>query len=318
MCKIVLLLLSILVCAPAFAADDTKDVQTRIFSYFLNRANEGDMGAQFIIGSRYEHGTGVERDLGKAYQWYAKAAVQGHPLAQQKMEDRVNPDAKIEKIDKKEEAPQTAGARVQAHAVHTTQLAQTTKAREPTLREQAAKTAQEQAAAKERLVQTIPVDTKPSPTPIEPAITKVAAHEPPEIVVNTMDIVLKGQWKRNQNPVEYLPSAKTACLQVSDDEVICFSQELKKTVGTLSLVYTTKASLRNFAKNGEFSVQYLYNVIDIDSVKNPVSNQGQNDNTDITAELGWQEPGRSLDCKAVNEKAITCVKDKKYNLHFVQ
>lgn len=315
MCKIALLLLSILVCAPAFAVDNTKDVQTRIFSYFLNRANEGDMGAQFIIGSRYEHGTGVERDLEKAYQWYAKAAAQGHPLAQQKMEDRVNPSAKIEK---KEEATQAPQARVQAHAVHAAQLSHTAKAREPTLREQAVKTAQGQAVAKERLAQNTPAATKPSPTPIEPVIAKVVANEPPEIVVNTMDIVLKGQWKRNQNPVEYLPSVKTACLQVSDDEVICFSQELQKTVGTMSLVYTVKASLRNFAKNGEFSVQYLYNVIDIDNAKNPTSNQGQNDSSDITAKLGWQQPGHSLDCKAANEKAITCIKDKKYNLYFVQ
>ena len=323
MFRIALLLLSILVCTPVLAANETGDVQNRIFSYFLNRAKEGDMSSQFIIGSRYENGTGVERDMDKAYQWYAKAAAQGHPLAQQKMEDHANPGAKVEKA--KEEDLQAKETRVKEQATQTAQSALAAKAREQALREQGAKTAREQtakvareqAATREQAAKTAQAAIiKVNPEPI--TVAKVAVSEPPETIINALDIVLKGSWKRNQGPAEYLPSAKTSCLQAGEGEVVCFSQELQRTVGNSSFVYTTKATLSNFAKNGEFTVNYLYNVVDISTAKNPAPNQDKDGAADIAAKLGWQEPGRNLDCKAVNEKTITCVKDKKYNLHFVR
>src|SRR5436853_278037 len=37
----------------------------------------GDVGAQYIIGSFYEHGDGVARDLKRALDWYVLAAQQG-------------------------------------------------------------------------------------------------------------------------------------------------------------------------------------------------------------------------------------------------
>lgn len=320
MCRIALLLFSVLVCAPVLAADNNGDVQNRIFSYFLNRANEGDMSSQFIIGSRYENGTGVERNLEKAYQWYAKAAAQGHPLAQQKMEDRSASDAKVEKTkeeDTQQHAKETRAKEQTAQAAKVreqTLREQATKtARELALREQAAKAAREQAAAREQTAKAAPA-VKANPEPM--AMAKAATHEPPDII-NAMDIVLKGSWKRNQAPAEYLPSAKTSCLQAGDGEVVCFSQELQRTVGNSSLVYTAKTILNNFAKNGEFTINYVYNVVDINTAKNPAPNQDK-DTVDIAVKLGWQEPGRNLDCKAINDKTITCTKDKKYSLQFVR
>ena len=321
--RIALLLLSVLAFTPVLAANDTGDVQNRIFSYFLNRANEGDMSSQFIIGSRYENGTGVERNLEKAYQWYAKAAAQGHPLAQQKMEDRTTSDTKVEKTKDEDAQQQVKETRVKE------QTAQAAKAREQALREQAAKTARElvlrehaakavreQAVAKEQAAKAAQPVVKANPEPV--ATVKAAPHESPDIVINAMDIVLKGSWKRNQTPAEYLPSTKTSCLQAGDGEVVCFSQELQRTVGNSSLMYTAKAILSNFAKNGEFTINYVYNVVDIDTAKNPAPSQDRDGIADIAVKLGWQEPGRNLDCKAINDKAITCVKDKKYTLQFVR
>jgi TPR repeat protein len=40
-------------------------------------AQNGDAGAQYIIGSFYEHGDGVPKDLRKALDWYVEAAKQG-------------------------------------------------------------------------------------------------------------------------------------------------------------------------------------------------------------------------------------------------
>jgi uncharacterized protein len=42
----------------------------------------GDADAQFNMGQAYKLGRGVPTDLAQAEQWYAKAAKQGHPLAE--------------------------------------------------------------------------------------------------------------------------------------------------------------------------------------------------------------------------------------------
>ena len=45
-------------------------------------ALQGDVCAQFQLGTIYENGMGVHQDFHKAYQWYKKAALQRHVNAQ--------------------------------------------------------------------------------------------------------------------------------------------------------------------------------------------------------------------------------------------
>ena len=45
-------------------------------------AQQGDAGAQFLLGSRYDHGQGVPEDDAQAARWYRLAAQQGHASAQ--------------------------------------------------------------------------------------------------------------------------------------------------------------------------------------------------------------------------------------------
>jgi TPR repeat protein len=40
-------------------------------------AEQGDVGAQYIIASFYEHGDGVPKNLRRALHWYVQAAQQG-------------------------------------------------------------------------------------------------------------------------------------------------------------------------------------------------------------------------------------------------
>lgn len=44
----------------------------------LRLAENGDAAGQFHMGMAYDSGTGVEKDLAKALDWYRKAAAQGH------------------------------------------------------------------------------------------------------------------------------------------------------------------------------------------------------------------------------------------------
>ena len=67
----VLLLLS---AGLVLAAGDMEELTTA--------AQQGDAGAQFLLGSRYDHGQGVTEDDEQAVRWYHLAAQQGHASAQ--------------------------------------------------------------------------------------------------------------------------------------------------------------------------------------------------------------------------------------------
>jgi len=47
-----------------------------------DKAKAGDADAQFSLGMRYYKGDGTQRDYAAAYQWWMKAAEQGHKIAQ--------------------------------------------------------------------------------------------------------------------------------------------------------------------------------------------------------------------------------------------
>lgn len=55
--------------------------------WFLSAANQGNVGAQLILGSLYEDGEIVPRDLKQAAYWYSKAANQGDEEAKQALEE---------------------------------------------------------------------------------------------------------------------------------------------------------------------------------------------------------------------------------------
>lgn len=49
-------------------------------------ANEGHLGAQYIVGRMYEKGEGVKQDTNEAMKWYGLAAAQGNQSAQQALD----------------------------------------------------------------------------------------------------------------------------------------------------------------------------------------------------------------------------------------
>jgi hypothetical protein len=52
------------------------------FQLHLEKAYAGDKESQFKIGSMYEFGKGTGKNQAKAIEWYKKAALQGHAMAQ--------------------------------------------------------------------------------------------------------------------------------------------------------------------------------------------------------------------------------------------
>ena len=65
----------------AYRYDKVKDY-AKAFEWFMKAAEQGDIHAQFQVGSRYDNGKGVEENYEKAFEWYMKAAKQGYSYAQ--------------------------------------------------------------------------------------------------------------------------------------------------------------------------------------------------------------------------------------------
>lgn len=67
-------------------ADTTTDQQMpTAVVWYLQMAKKGDADAQYNLGSVYETGFGVKRDLDEAVRWYKEAAAHDHQLAQLKL-----------------------------------------------------------------------------------------------------------------------------------------------------------------------------------------------------------------------------------------
>ncbi len=71
-------ILALLVLLLSFSAD----VYSSEFDTLKKLAEQGDAGAQFDLGTLYDIGEGVPRDLKEAAKWYRKAAEQGEVAAQ--------------------------------------------------------------------------------------------------------------------------------------------------------------------------------------------------------------------------------------------
>lgn len=160
-----------------------------------------------------------------------------------------------------------------------------------------------------------PEPARPAPRPAARPAPVVVAKAPAGAAVNIMDAVLSGTWLRNRGPAEYLPSARNHCLQTTATDIVCFSEEFTRPVGDKRVTFTTKATLTGFNdRDGSFTLNYLHNVIDIDS-GNVVA--AKDNPVDLRASEGWQQPGYSLDCRLNGERAVSCISaDRKISLQF--
>ena len=290
------------------------DVQQRIFEENLQRAEAGDANAQFIVGRFYEIGSGTEKNLEKAFEWYDKAAQKGHPLAKLKTETRA------------EEADKEARARHDSEAAHKAeqQARAETEARNKAMQAEARNKAQqaEQARRHKAAEAARLAVAEAKPNIVSPPAKTEGAAKPAEAAnenpVNAIDVVLGNLWQTKKVSAEILPSPNTNCLRTAAAEVTCFTGESKQTVGTTKLSYTVKSVLNHFSKDGSFQVHYLYNVTDLDKAGTEAATGGARSLSDIKPNLGWQEPGYTANCRAGTDRGIQCTTDRKVVVQFVK
>ena len=289
--KILFALFAVLMAALPVKADE---VQQRIFEENLKRAEAGDANSQFVVAHRYEIGVGTEKNVEKAFDWYSKAAKNGHPLAQFKL------------VARDEEAGKEARARLESEQARKTEQRSRdeTEARSKALQAEAARKRKATEAARLAAVEIKPV-----------AVSQTKTEAVSETPVNAMDVVLGSLWQHNQTSAEILPSPNTSCLRNAVAEITCFTGESQQTVGTSRLSYTMKSILTRFAKDGSFHIQYVYNVTGLDKAE-PNAATAARSLSDIKPIMGWQEPGYTATCRVGSIRNIQCTTDRKVVLQF--
>jgi len=322
-----------LVCG-AYAGDDD-EIQQGIFNSYLKLAAKGDVVAQYVVAQSYENGRGTQKNMDKAFYWYEMAAKQKYPLAvvrleQQKSEQSKKDAAETKKpemepkpaapvaanpgIKNKESAKKPVEPRRETVSRHKTKTAKVpaAPAREPEAREKVShpvKPPAPPAAAKQEV----------APPPVMVAKAPVVVERPLP-TINVMDTLLNGKWQRNRQDAEFLPSSRAACLQSSNAEVVCFSQEFTRNVGDSGLTYNVKSVISGIDnKDARFNLRYIYNVVDIAGKPFAQPSGAPSGINDMAVKAGWQEPGVSMECRMHDERSLTCIRvDRKMTYQFAR
>ena len=313
MSRVAIALLCALFMLPAYA-QPRHGVQVRIFQYFLAKAQSGDPNAEFIVGNLYDTGKGVQQDSKEAKKWYEKAAAQGNQAAKDKLDGgkhAAEQAAKARQLAAEQAAQKRADAaraRMKAEVAARTrmQAEMATRARMQAERATRARLAAERAAQAHA----------------EAAARRLAAAKAAqaraERSVDALPIVLGNNWYHGQNTAQFLPSASTSCLQVGSSEIVCFSKRLRRDVGGSELTYTVKSTLSDFNHKGDFTANYLYDVLDISSAGSDAPSDPSAADLAPAAKLGWQQPGQTLHCRTSNAQAVICTTRNDQMLEFTK
>ncbi|MDY6980166.1 MAG: tetratricopeptide repeat protein [Pseudomonadota bacterium] len=288
-------------------------------------AERGDADAQYYVANAYEEGRGTEEDMGKAFEWYRKAAAQQHGAAQYKLGVMYENGMGVEEDLKqamewykqaaengstlaKERLNKAAFARseavmkrrIAAMKEEQRQREQAEKQRraEEQKRKQAAAAARaREAALREQQAKARAAQQKRAAASSKPATTRRVN------IPDLAELVLNNKWQMKTQPADFLPSASTHCLSASDTEVVCFSSEKQRVINGMRVTYTTKATLTDFNTDGSFQVRYNYNAVKLDQAG---SRGMQADPRGLKLEQGWQEPQLTASCQTSDRTNLYC------------
>ncbi|MDR9437686.1 MAG: tetratricopeptide repeat protein [Thiohalophilus sp.] len=271
----------------------TEEDMGKAFEWYRKAAAQQHGAAQYKLGVMYENGMGVETDLKQAMEWYKQAAENGNTLARERMNKAAF--ARSEEAVKKR--------RIAARKEEQRQREQAEKQRraEEQKRKQAAAARAREAALREKREQQARAraaqQKQAAAASSKPASTRRVN------IPNLAELVLNNKWQREAQPADFLPSASTHCLSASDKEVVCFSSEKQRVINGMRVTYTTKATLTDFNADGSFQVRYNYNAVKLDQAG---SRGMQADPHGLKPEQGWQEPQLTARCQTSDRTNLYC------------
>lgn len=286
----------------------TKKDLKQAFDWYSKAAKQGHDGAQYKMGVFYEKGLAVKKDPKLATEWYKKAASSGSRQAQKRLDEIVAKERNQQLAKQRREKQKQEEAAAAVAAANAEKERQAAAAREKARMEAAAREkARKEAAAKAR-----------KPAPVKVAATPPAKPKPKPVpkrvdIPNLAEIVINNNWKTGSMAADYLPSTATKCAQAGD-QVICFSDERARIVSGKRVTYTTKSTLDNFKRDGSFRVSYVYNAVKLSQAS---SRGADKDAHGLRAQEGWQEPQIVVKCKTTDKKNLYC-SDGKSRFHYVR
>ncbi len=269
----------------------------KAFEWYSIAAKNGHNGAQFKLGEFYENGLGIKVDKKKALFWYKKAERNGSRLAKEylsKLEanKRVEASAKVKEEIKRKRRLANEQAKKREKQRH---LAAEKVRQARQIRARKAARQRKLAMAKPIGVVTMPASSNTK---------KLSAKDRTALIAKYIKVLLNNKWHAKTIPAELLPSSLNNCLKSSEKELVCFSRKQHIIIKNSQLTFTSKSIINDFNYNGDFSIRYYFNVLD---VRDASASGESSDPLGLRVEKGWQEPEQSMNCNISNKKKLKCV-----------
>jgi hypothetical protein len=309
----------ILVCVIGFSftistfADQSDWGMVDRFNKLMLLAQKGNIKAMYEVGKRYERGRGVKKSYTEAANWYQKAASGGQSAAQGRLgilyfEGRgVTQNYKIA-LDLLTSAANDNVPSAQFQLANMYELgAGVAENLELAVSwyKKAYKNGYYLAQSKvETLSKRLePAATNPHATATNQAKAKVRIRLSP--LVQT---ITSARWFKAKEPVPYLPSNISNCVQTTQDSISCISTPQERSTGTELITYNTESTI-HIVDNNSFNIAYTNNVLDVTLLSVEDGNGEVIAATTSRIKKGKRGRKKTMECNLKNKKLISCNKN---------
>jgi len=293
-------------------------VWQEVYNERLVRAKSGDASAQYSIATMYEKGTGVKKNLEKAFHWFSKAADQGSNKAAFKMGSYLLYGKGVQKnfddaykwlrysADKGNVRAFYALGDVyeKGHGVDK-DLGQSliwyNRAKDGGYI-----AADNRIAAVKMTIQELTrgkndTDRQESMHEQENAPTFYQAPNEYLPISSVKSRLLAGLWLDKNKPAMILPSSVTRCVP-NGRNIECTARGIKRTIGIADIRYTTKSVVHGIKDSGKFVISYRNNILNISITDKTLLKSGDK----LPIKLGWQEKEHKLICLLRSNNELYC------------
>ena len=282
------------------------------FNKLMTLAKQGNIKAMYEVGKRYERGRGTKKSFTEAANWYQKAAAGGQTAAQARLgilyfEGRgVSQNYKIA-LELLSSAAKDNIPSAQFQLANMYELGAGVPENLDLAIEwykKAYKNGYYLAQSKvETLSKRVTTSKSTKQSPVEQAKTKARFRLNP--LVQTLT---SARWFKLKNPVPYLPSNISNCVQTTHDSISCISTPQERSTGTELITYNTESTIK-IKNHTQFDIEYVNNVLDVTLLS--VEDGNGEVITPATSRIKKGKRGRkrTIDCVLKNKNLISCSKN---------
>lgn len=274
-------------------------------------ASEGNIKAMYDVGKLYERGRGVKKDMGKAAEFFQKAATAGNPSAQARLGILYFEGRGVKQDYKKALSllNSAANANIPSAQFQLANMYELGTGVTQDLKKsiawykQADKFGYYLAKAKViRLGKLLSAGGSIKRKATPQAVTKAKKVSSPLI-----QSLLNGKWLKRKKAVGYLPSIISNCAKDSYNSMHCISTSQERSTGSEIITFNTESEIT--AKNkSSFTIVYSNNVLDVALLSVEDGDGEAIEQAPSRIKKGVHGKKRTLKCSLKNKTSITCTK----------